>query len=58
MYIKELKKFKEVIEKYKIQAQVLLDVINHPETTDIEREKASACRRFVINFICDLRKIK
>lgn len=44
----------ELIEKYKIQAQTLLDLINHPENTEAELDKLQACRRFVSGFLSDL----
>lgn len=48
----------EIIEKYKIQAQTLLDLISHSETSEVDREKAAVCRRFVRGFITDLEHLE
>ena len=46
----------ELIKKYETMAKTLLDVINHPETDEIQLEKTMACRRFVVGFLTDLKQ--
>ena len=42
--------------KYRIKEKTLLEVAQHPDTKSEESKKALACRRFVLEFINDLKK--
>ncbi len=47
---------KQLIEKYEIKAKVLLSVIQHPDTDEVQIEKAEACRRIVMEVLSDLKQ--
>jgi len=48
----------ELIYKHKTQAELLLKLINHENTSIQETEKYLSCRRFIVGFISDLKSIK
>lgn len=47
----------ELIRKYQVQAETLLRVIQHKDSTEEAIEKASIARRFVMGFLEDLTPI-
>ena len=48
---------KDLIKKYEIQAEVLLKVIQHMDSTEEEVQIALVARRFVAEFIYDLKQL-
>ena len=46
----------ELIKKYEEKSKTLWEVATNPLTDEIEVKKALACRRFVVQFIYDLKQ--
>ena len=45
----------DLIIKYELKAQTLIDIIQHPKSDRDEITRASVARRFVMEFIGDLK---
>ena len=48
---------KDLIRKNEIQSKTITSLINNKDTTENDREKYEACRRFVQGFISDLKNL-
>ena len=47
----------DLIIKYELKAQTLLEIIQHPKSDKGEITRASVARRFVMEFIRDLKNL-
>lgn len=48
----------ELIKKTEMQSKTLFEVMQSPDTNLVDLQKAMACRRFVMGFLRDLKKIQ